>query len=642
MSGAAHQFEILPNGPLLAARPRVLSVSGKERANGLYAFDIRIAVDPTVDLTADDGLLERPIQVAMLGGELPRTLHGVVLDVAAEGGTAQGSRIYRLRVGPRLALLKRRRYSRIFMGKMVPDIVTAILDEHRITYRLRLTRLYRVRTYTVQYHESDYAFLRRLFADVGIFFSFDHPTARGSDAMTNMGSSEVLVLGDSPDAYAPVEGNASLVAIADAGALDADDTHVFTFTGRRRPRPTVALERAYDFMMPRNDLRSSANVDTGGPPHLVYNFGGEGDESPPDIILATTRLEQERARAFLGEGTSACRRLMPGRTFRLDGHDVASLSRSYVVTEVEHTAYAAEAAPAGQPLYRNRFECTVAEAPIRPKRVRKPQLHAVETAVVVGPEGKEIHTDEDGRIQVQFHWDLAGKLDGTTSTWLRVATAWAGVGYGIQFIPRIGMEVVVTFIGGDIDRPLVTGCVYNRTHPHPFPQPAELTKTGIRTATTPGGEGFNELSFDDAKGAEMLFMNAQRDHVRVVNHDEGDYVGNDQKTQIGHDRIVDVKERDLLTVGKERIVKVAGSQTERSMSAGSMTWTTGGATFSLDGNNASIDADGDITLNAKGNVFINGQTVSINGGDVLVTADGGLVKLTGGDVVSIGGTIKEN
>jgi type VI secretion system secreted protein VgrG len=208
--------------------------------------------------------------------------------------------------------------------------------------------------------------------------------------------------------------------------------------------------------------------------------------------------------------------------------------------------------------------------------------------VVVGPPGVEQHVDALGRVRVQFHWDLAGKYDGANACWLRVAQSLAGVGWGAQFLPRVGMEVLVTFLGGDPDRPIVTGATFNATHPWPFPLPAEVTKSGLRTSSTPGGAGFHEISMDDKAGEERLFIHAQRDAERVVRRDDAETVGRDQRVRVGNDRFTEIARRDESVVGERQTNAIGGSETGTSMSAGSFQATTGSATFSLSGGDASL------------------------------------------------------
>jgi type VI secretion system secreted protein VgrG len=329
-------------GRMFSAEPHVLSVHGTEQANALYKFDLRVAFDPADDPTADESLLMSPVLVQMMGGELPRFIHGVILEIAAESGTYQRRRVYRIAVGPRLALLKERRFCRVFMGKTALETVTTLLDEHSIPWRLRITSAYAVRAYTVQYHETDYAFVRRLLSEVGIFFTFDHPSLGGPNDATGMGGTEVMVLGDTPQSYAPIDGTSRLELRARADAMLAGDSHLFELRGKRRVRATAAVERAFDFQRPTIELRDTAGTANG---QLAYTFGGEGDESHPEIAPAALRLEQERRDVFTAAGSSACRRLMPGRTLQLEGPDIISLPQGYVLKQVEHEAYAGDATP---------------------------------------------------------------------------------------------------------------------------------------------------------------------------------------------------------------------------------------------------------------------------------------------------------
>lgn len=655
----AQDIELFLSGRLLSAPPRVLSIRGKERANAIYSYELRVLLDARDDLTVDDGVLGMPVVVTLHRGSSPKTLHGVVLRVTAVGGAGyEGRTTYLIRVGPRLALMKRRVYSRIFCDQTSVEIALGLLSEHRIAHRLRLTRTYPKRAYSVQYQETDYAFFRRLLADCGVFFSFDHPSMSGPAAATNMGSSEVLVLGDSARAYSPVEGGDGFFARADSGALEAPDDVLFELSTGHAPRPTVALERAFDFMRPLADLRDTAQVATASAPHVAYAFEGSGDESPPEIVPAAVRLDQARIGASFATATSSCWRLSPGRTLTVEGHEVASANGAFVVTSVEHKCYATDAAPPRTPTYRNRLELTRSDTSIRPKRPRRQLRQVTETATVVGPPGKEIHVDAHGRIQVEFHWDLAAKRDGRHSAWLRVAQSWAGSGWGAQIIPRVGMEVVVTFIGGDIDRPLVTGAVYNATHPVPFPLPSEATKSGLRSRSSPESDGFHEISIDDTAGAERLFVRAERDFVRVVQHDDEEHVGNDQRLTVARDRLGDVGARDLLTVGVEHSVTVrAPSRTGTSMSDGRVGQTTGDAAFGLDGGDAklkasgsaAIEAGGDVGITAGGVFKVEAGSIDMHAGSMDLKVDGnititagGTITIKGGDVVVVGGTIKEN
>ncbi len=540
-------FALHVRGRLFSSPLEVVSVEGEEAINELYGFTVRATVDARDDVTADRSLLFAPVELALLPGtSAARHIHGVVASLGAEAGGPPGRHLLRLVVRPRMWALTRRRHCRVFEDQSIVDIVTTLLREHQIVYRLRLVGQYAKRQHTVQYRESDFEFLERLLAEVGVFFFFDHPRAAGDAIETNLGNSEVLVLCDTAQYYPPVEGTRELAYRPATGAasLEGDDGYLSDLVLRHEPGTTHRLERAYDFLRPHLDLADHTRTAADRETIFVYDFGGEGDESPPEHELSAVRLEQDRVTAILAEGASGCRRLLPGRVLSVRQHPIASLDQDYVITRVAHRAYAPEAATAlGLDLYSNRFTGLPASVPARPPAPRHRPRQATETAVVVGPPGAETHVDEHGRIKVQFHWDLQGQRDGRASCWVRVAQSLSGQGWGAQLIPRVGMEVVVTFLGGDLDRPLVTGAVYNALHPWPFPLPQEVAKSGLRTASTPGAAGFHEISFDDAAGRERLFIHAQRDAERIVRHDDREAIGNDQEVHVAANRRAHIGQR---------------------------------------------------------------------------------------------------
>ena len=333
----------------------------------------------------------------------------------------------------------------------------------------------------------------------------------------------------------------------------------------------------YDFERPLLHLTAGAtapassgpgaNYDTAAlldPAKLeIYEHHLDHDVSSVQQRMATLRLEGYRAAAFVGHASSTCRRLAPGYRFTLDDHPDPRFNREYAVTEVHHTGHVpvnlAEDPHAAQvlesPVYVNHVKCCESSVAARPKPGRRRALQVVEVATVVGPAGEEIYTDPYGRIKVQFPWDRVGKRNDRSSCWMRVAQAWAGAAWGTQFVPRIGMEVLVSFIGGDVDRPVVVGCLANAVHPTPFELPKDKSRSGWRTQSTPGGEGFNEFSFEDHHGKEQVFLHAQRDldevvkrnHTTDIHRDETLVVAGNQSDSVGGNR-------DRVTAGNEDVV----------------------------------------------------------------------------------------
>src|ERR1700722_18425911 len=527
----------LSAGPYRSGELHVASFEGHEEMNGLYAFEIVVWTKDLDETAVESAVLGQP---AVLGMQIPdgslRAVHGIVAGLAFEGRREGGRHELRLSLVPRLWTLQKRIDSRIFQGMTVQQIADAVLGDVAHDWTLRAS--YPVRQYCVQYQESDYHFLARILAEAGIFFWFAQPTSAavpGPASSTATGglvdTPERLVLCDDPSGYVPIDGDPGLAFLAESGrsAVSTKENNVSDFRVRSSIEPGSVVLRDYDFQRPLLDLTARADASTdGSSPLEVYEHHGEYEESDADAGHARTYLEQVRRSAREARGASACRRLLPGQRFDLADHPIDSLNASYVVTAIDHRGILPLLAGAGRAVYENTFSCVPADVPFRPPRPVRTRQQVVETALVVGPDGLEIFTDAYGRIKVQFHWDRKGTQDEYSSCWIRVAHAWAGTGWGSQFIPRIGMEVLVSFLGGDEDRPVVVGCLYNAQNPVPYGLPASASRSGIRTSSTPGGGGANEISFEDRSGAEQLYLRAER------NLDEE--VGNDRRAVIRGDR----------------------------------------------------------------------------------------------------------
>ena len=286
----------------------------------------------------------------------------------------------------------------------------------------------------------------------------------------------------------------------------------------------------------------------------VYEHHGEYEKLEATFEHAVVRLEQLRAQHLEGAAASYCRRILPGRTFVLCGHEVAAFNNEYAVVAVHHEF----GAPEGEPLYRNELRCVPSSVPCRPEPPEKKIQQVVESAVVVGPDWSEIDTNRDGCVKIQFRWDRHGKHNEHSSCWVRVMQPWSGTGYGFQFIPRIGMEVMVAFIGGDINRPVVTGCIPNLSTPPPIQLPRNKTQSGIRTRSTPNSEGFNELSFEDATDRERIYLHAQRDWDTDVLRDKTTRIRRDYFQSVDGFRNEKVGESATWTIGGHRAERVGG------------------------------------------------------------------------------------
>lgn len=563
---------------------QVLSLRGIEATNALFRFRIRVAV-PAGDAEAfSSAATEASATVSLVSGDVTRFVHGIVGAVTTRDVMTGDHAVFDLRVVPRLERLRYIKRNRIFQDKTTPEILAQVLNERGIRHRWRLQRAYEKRAYTTQYAESELAFVQRLCAEEGIFTFFDHPREAGPDDVTSLGDAEIFVFADTAEGTSPIDGAPELRHRAhDAtGGMLQEEEHVHDFSMRHALRTKAVFLRSFSHESPMLEHRDLASAQAlGAAPRgpsdpgrtqlaqgvTTYDHLGAREQTRTMPEAATIAFEQARHGAVRGGGQSACRRLMPGRTFRLVDHDASALNGDYAIARVEHIGRAPQTGGAG-PVYENRFEVVPRTIAMRPTRSTHGQRATHETAIVVGPPGQDVHTDELGRVKVQFHWDLEGRNDEKSSCWLRVTQAWAGAGYGTQFVPRVGTEVMVSFLGGDPDRPVVTGCLYNGINPPPFTLPEDAERSGIRTRSMPDG-GFNELVFGDARGREFvtlksegsLSLSAGQGSTLVAAGSHELVVGGEARASIARSQRQTVGADNEMTISGEQRVRIAANAT---------------------------------------------------------------------------------
>jgi type VI secretion system secreted protein VgrG len=562
-------FELVGPSTLQDELP-VVSFTGREALSELFTFDVLVssaAGRRELPPDLETSLLGQPASLVLQAEGYPRrVIHGVVAAFALETATrAGGERCMRLKLVPRLWLATHRKRSRIFQDLSVRAIVDSVLDEWQVPRRWDLAETLAPRTYCTQYGETDFDFVARLLAEEGIFFYFEPPSeATRTSAHEPANKVEQLVLSDhalgypplcSVDPAEPAKVPPPLYVRSQAQSLVEDSTSVLQLSLHRELRAKSALLTGYDFRAPRLKPRAGAavgdsNESSGGKrlevaagllpsalqvdAHVAYaKHASVPDKVVVDRTAAKKVLNQERRAAYLGTGRSRNWRLAPGHAFELLGHPVDRVDHDYVVTAVEHQGEVPRTS-AGEvkDVYQNCFWCVPAEVAYRPEIPERPPVHVAETAVVEGVGTDDIYTDEHGRIKVRFHWDVGDAERGCSSCWIRVAQGWAGAGFGQLLLPRAGSEVVVTFLHGDPDNPLVTGCVYNAAMHPIFALPSDKSRSGIRTLSTPGGRGYNELSFEDQAGAEEILLHAQRNLSEEVRQDHQVRVGGNQSTSV--------------------------------------------------------------------------------------------------------------
>lgn len=536
---------------------RVLSFRGKEQVSKPYAFEIVFAAPTLEHPRAGAELLGQAATLSLFDPESGgRAVQGILRRVERDTSRGPAGASFRATLAPRFWLLGRGKRSRIFQEMTVTDIAHEIFEEHHIAAKITTVRTLARRPYTVQYEESDAHFLHRLFAEEGLFYSFEHPERALS--------SEILVMRDSADLCRPIPGDPTLLYRETIGLKEAEN-HVRDWRVEERVAPGTVLLRDFDFTRPHFDVSAKAAI-----PHTtegfdsramdVYEHQGDFERSGLDPKIAKLRLDQYRRKTRIATATSRCPRLLPGSWFELQGASAFEGESRATILQIEHEGHTPEIAGASGDVYKNQFTAIQASIAPLPKAPKRRARQIMETATVVGPKGQDIHTDAHGRIRVQFHWDLEGKRDARSSCFIRVMQGWAGAGFGFQFLPRIGMEVVVLFASGDTDRPMVIGCAYNGAHPFPFALPGYKSKSGIVTRTTRGGAGYNELSFEDRPGFERVHIHAERDFDTVVGRNETIAVGASQTTHVAANAVTLIGEDELHSVGGNRRHNIAGNE----------------------------------------------------------------------------------
>ncbi|TDR47461.1 type VI secretion system secreted protein VgrG [Tahibacter aquaticus] len=542
-----------PLGPELL---RFDGLQGRESLSQLFDFQLSLKSEEK-GLSADD-LLGQPITVDFeLEGGARRHLNGQCVHFRSAGRRGK-QYLYIAQLKPWLWYATRRSDYRIFQGQSTPDIVRQVLGLYPFQTRWLLSRSYRNWTYCVQYRETDANFVQRLLEHEGIWFWFDHSAGE-----------HTLVLTDDIGLAGPYPGYATIPFYPhDHTVPDKDHLHGWAASGQVQSGRYSA--RDYNFVMPSADLTTLRN----GPaahPHASYDIFdypgsyptlGEGDP------YARTRLEELQAGHKRSHGTGRARGLAPGRLFTLERHAVAGYNREYLVVGADYD-FSDNDYEANQDSSEHRLGITAefhpTDQPFRPeRRTPKPHTMGPESAVVTGPAGQEIFTDEHGRVKVQFHWDRYGRKDENSSCWIRVSHPWAGTGFGSVHIPRIGQEVLVDHLNGDPDQPIIVGRVYNTNNPHPWNLPANATQSGFLTRSSMGAtwQNANAFRFEDKRGEEQVWLHAEKNQDIEVENDETHWVGHDRTKTIDHDETVHVKHDRTETVDHDETITVHNNRTE--------------------------------------------------------------------------------
>lgn len=555
--------------PLGTDKLLITGLSGREAISSTYRYRLDL-MSEDADITGED-LLRKPVAVSItLPDGSERWIHGLVSRLA-QLSRRDDVTFYEAEIVPAAWFLSLARDCRIFQQKTVLEIVQQVLEESGVTdFEFRAGQ-YETREYCVQYRESNLDFIERLLEDEGLHYTFEHSKTK-----------HVMVIGDTTMSNPDIEGPTK---IRFATQPDGDEDII---RGIRR-EDSVYVGKVtlndYDYTQPTLSLISSVS---GKGVEEVYDYPGKYADPGAGEDFARIRLEAQEAMRASVHGEGSCRAFVAGSLFTLFDHYNSSVNRAYRLVEAAVTVMAGD--------YRSwddgEFDCRCAfvaipdNTPYRPPlRTPRPVVQGSQTALVVGPAGEEIYVDKYGRVKVQFYWDRQGKKDETSSCWMRVSSAWAGKKWGAIHIPRIGQEVIVDFLEGDPDLPIITGRVWNDDQMPPYDLPANKTQSGIKSRSSKGGgtEHFNEIRMEDAKGKELLYVHAEKDKRVVVENDRTESVGANEKITIGADRTEVVKGNESIEIEGNREEHVGGNETIK-IEGNREEHVSGNETIKVDGN----------------------------------------------------------
>ncbi len=537
-------------------------MEGQDEISVPFAYALTIS-SKDMDIKPLEVLGTRAIIVVK--GDEPRYFNGLVADFTLHE-IRDDLTFYRLTLRPWLWFLSLDTDNRIFQEKTVPDILDEVFGAWPgANCRLNLRRKYDRREYCVQYGESDLNFVQRLMEEEGIWYYFDH----ADDGHT-------MILVDSNEGMAPGPGSEKLPYEPDSRVSFRDGDFITHWVPRTQVRSGKFSHTDYDFKKPSFDLTAviSAPVGHAQDKAEVYDYPGVYIDIAPGDRMAERRLEELQADQHRVAAKGTARQLWSGRTFTLELFPREVENDKYIVVLARYLLWDEELR-AGQSQegsgYLVETELSPARIPYRPaRRTPRPRMKGPQTAMVVGPSGAEIYCDKYSRVKVHFHWDRLDGKNENSSCFVRVSAAWAGAGWGFIQIPRIGHEVIVDFLDGDPDRPIITGRVYNAETTVPYTLPDNASQSGWKSWSTPTTGGYNELRFEDKAGAEEVYFQAEKDHVelvkndetRTIGHDWVEDVGHDATQSIGHDRTESVANNKDVSVGNNRTVQIGMNDDE--------------------------------------------------------------------------------
>lgn len=593
------------------------SFTGQEELGRLFQYEVQLLSENQSVKFEDIIGHNVTVRLDSTRSSNPRYFNGIVSRFSQQP-TTHNYAVYRATIVPWFWFLSRTSDCRIWSGsdktRTVPEIIKELFNVHGFKdFEDKLSGNYTPWDFCVQYRETDFNFVSRLMEQEGIYYYFKHENGK-----------HTLVLADSMNAHQPFPGYDE-IHYQPQGGGSSDLEHIRDWTLNKELFTGKYVHNDFDFENPRKDLCSEPAIkkrDHAQADFEIYDYPGEYTKPDDGKDWAKIRIEELQTRYHLLHGSADARGMIAGYTFNLKDLPREDQNQKYLIVSVAHSlhidGYESGGGSSGGDSYHCSFTVLPATEVFRPARITpKPLIQGPQTAIVVGPKGEEIHTDEYGRVRLKFHWDRYSKADEKSSCWIRVSHAWAGKGWGAINIPRMGQEVIVEFLEGDPDLPIITGRVYNKEQNTPYKLPDEKTKSTLKSYSSKGGEGFNEIRFEDKKGSEQVFVHAEKDQEIRVKNDRKEHIGNDRHLVVKHDkkervfgdrhervaknhyeqitqnRSLTVKGEDIVSVVGKKSVDVAGDVAEKFKSNHSEQVT---QDYYLKAKNISIEAESNITL----------------------------------------------
>jgi type VI secretion system secreted protein VgrG len=667
---------VLVKTPLSNVEFHLQSMVGKEQLGRPFRYDLELLTESNdVDPLK---LLGNPITAVLELAKGKRYFNGLVSEISSLGRATDYSQ-YTVTLRPWLWFLTRSSDNRVFQNLDVVEIIKKVFQDNKFSdFKVDTIGTFRKRDYCVQYGETSFDFVSRLMEEEGIYYYFAHTDGKHE-----------LVLADSPSAHKSIADDKIPFRPTQSAGFDLD--HISRWAWSRKVQTQKFTLESYDFANPKSELKAERKAEDqkgelskhGQSGKERYEYGQLYIKAADGSSLATVRVEEQMSNYAVVRGDARARALSSGYKFKLVEHPGKDQDGDYLIVDAQYEIQnnAVEISGSGKEAA---FECSFtaidSKTHFRPARITpKSLVRGPQTAVVVGPKDQEISTDEYGRVKVQFHWDRVGKNDQNSSCFVRVAQAWAGGTWGAFSLPRHGQEVIVDFLEGDPDQPIITGSVYNKDNMVPFDLPKNQTQSGLRTRSTPKGDAqtFSEMRFEDKKDSEEIYLHAERDFTRYVENNDVLVVGNkskelkgkhayggvgDQKIIIHNDRTATLeKGNDTLTIDegnrtatvkkgddalkvesgsqkidvKKKIVIIAGDELKITVGQASLTMKKNGD-ITLKGMKIDIKASNSVSIKGSAKVDVKGAQVKITG-DAQAEVKSAMTKVEGSGILDLKG-----